>query len=181
MKQYFVALIPPYDLEREIHGIKQEIAEKYHSKKALKLPTHITLEPPFKLQEENEEKILQPLQKFAANQKPVEVELQDFGAFVPRTIFLNLKNSKPVEELHQSLQKQLKESNFKRDKKEEKQFHPHMTVAFRDLDKENFKKAWSDFQNRNYEASFKAKSVFLLKHNGKTWDVYKEFSFSEND
>lgn len=176
-KLYFIALIPPEDIERSIHTIKEEIAEKYDSKKALKLPAHITLEPPFKLSEKEEHKVCEPLKHFAENQKPIQVHLMNFGAFTPRTIFLKVKNQESVMKLHENLQQELKKSNFKKEGKKEQTFHPHMTVAFRDLEKEQFKAAWADFQNRKFETSFFAKKVFLLKHNGKIWEVYKAYNF----
>jgi hypothetical protein len=42
-----------------------------------------------------------------------------------------------------------------------------------------FKKACDEFKNFSFEAKFKAKSIFLLKHNGKTWDICHEFEFNQ--
>jgi len=40
-----------------------------------------------------------------------------------------------------------------------------------------FKKAWGEFKNFPFEAQFEAKSIFLLKHNGKNWDINRELKF----
>jgi 2'-5' RNA ligase len=57
-------------------------------------------------------------------------------------------------------------------------FQPHVTIAFRDLKKQLFYEAYTYFKTKNYTASFKATSFCLLKHTGKEWQVYKEFSLS---
>ena len=58
-------------------------------------------------------------------------------------------------------------------------FHPHMTIATRDLTGEAFHKAWPQYKKREFQAKFHVHSIFLLKHNGKTWDIFREFGFDE--
>ena len=179
MKLYFIAIIPPEAAEQGIHAIKQEISEKYDTKKALKLPAHITLEPPFKMKEEKEAKMLELLKNFAAEQKKFKVKLKDFAAFAPKTIFLKVENPEPMKTIFHSLQQELKVHKFIKAEKES--IHPHVTVAFRDLDRKNFRKAWQEFKERKYEESFLAEAVFLLKHNGETWDIFKKFNFEDSE
>jgi 2'-5' RNA ligase len=56
-------------------------------------------------------------------------------------------------------------------------FNPHITIAFRDLKKPFFYKIWDDVKDRTLEESFLAKSITVFKHNGKSWDVFKEIEF----
>ncbi|MBK5277935.1 MAG: 2'-5' RNA ligase family protein, partial [Bacteroidia bacterium] len=56
-------------------------------------------------------------------------------------------------------------------------FHPHLTLAFRDLKKPMFEKAWEEFKSKEYSESFAAKHFTLLKHNGKVWESLKDFEF----
>jgi 2'-5' RNA ligase len=51
----------------------------------------------------------------------------------------------------------------------EKPFHPHITIAFRDLKKAIFNEAWDYYSNRLFQEEFTAESVTLLKHNGQFW------------
>jgi len=44
---FFVALLPPEDLQREISAFKKHIANTWGACHALKSPPHITLQPPF--------------------------------------------------------------------------------------------------------------------------------------
>jgi hypothetical protein len=48
------------------------------------------------------------------------------------------------------------------------------------LKKPNFKKAWEEFQNKEYKAEFVADKIALLKHNGKIWSVFKEFNLESS-
>ncbi|NEN93697.1 MAG: 2'-5' RNA ligase family protein, partial [Okeania sp. SIO3H1] len=54
-------------------------------------------------------------------------------------------------------------------------FSPHVTVAFRDLTKTNFRAAWLEFRERSLEFEFVASQLTLLIHNGKRWDIFQEF------
>jgi len=59
-------------------------------------------------------------------------------------------------------------------------FHPHVTIAFRDLKKDKFYEALDYFKTQTYAASFQTKSFCLLKHTGKEWLVNKELFFAGN-
>jgi hypothetical protein len=52
-----------------------------------------------------------------------------------------------------------------------------MTIATRDLKEPAFEKAWPEFSKRSFENSFTAKSLYLLKHNGKFWEWFREYPF----
>jgi 2'-5' RNA ligase len=54
-------------------------------------------------------------------------------------------------------------------------FHPHLTVAFRDLKKPNYQLAWEEFKSKNFQAEFIADKITLLKHTGKVWEIHQEF------
>jgi 2'-5' RNA ligase len=56
-------------------------------------------------------------------------------------------------------------------------FAPHMTVAFRDLTKQNFKAAWPEFEKRQLYFEFTAEKLTLLLHDGKRWNIKSEFNF----
>lgn len=177
MPLYFIALIPDAKPAEKIQKLKERIKEKFGAKHALKLPAHITLQIPFKLELEKEERLVQSLVDFSELQESFQVELSGFGAFPPRVIFVKIKNHQPLIILHQKLQDMLSE-NFKLTQREKiKEIHPHITLASRDLTKDNFFRAWEEFKEKEFHNSFLDKSYFLLKHNGKNWEIIKEFFF----
>jgi 2'-5' RNA ligase len=176
MRQYFVAVIPPDPVFEEALALKEYFREKYNSKAALNSPPHITLHMPFFWKEKKEEKLLSALQRFASQFTPIKVCLDNFSSFPPRVILINVTESDALDELQKSLHRFFKReldifnANYK-----ERPYHPHLTLAFRDLRKEQFNLAWEEFSGREYKADFIADKIALLKHNGKSWDVLKEF------
>jgi 2'-5' RNA ligase len=53
-----------------------------------------------------------------------------------------------------------------------------MTVAFKDLTRQNFKAAWPEFEQRELQFEFAADNITLLQHDGKRWNVKSEFRLS---
>lgn len=176
MNLYFIALLPPKQLCDEIRGIKEEIRKKYKAKHALKLPAHITLHPPFRLKNIGEEDLITSLRKFAEEQSKFEVYLNGFGAFPPCVIFIDTSKPEPVLALYKELNRLMKKIVPKEDQSK-RELYPHITLATRDLYRKTFEEAWQDFHKRKFSATFMVNKLCLFKHNGKSWDVYKEFKF----
>lgn len=124
--------------------------------------------------------MIESLRNFAGKESEFQLELNNFDCFPPRVFFVKIVNHKPITELHGRF-KNILHSEIGLQKNTSFKFHPHMTIATRDLSAEAFEEAWPEFQNRKFEASFKVKSLFLLKHNGKFWEIYREFPFRDND
>lgn len=170
---YFAALLPPDEILEEIRQLKQEIKEKVGASHALKLPAHITLLPPFWLETEREKEIFEALKSAAKKTEAFQVELSDFGRFGQRVIFVKVGTPDPVIKLYHKLV----DATHKIIPFKEGSLHPHMTLATRDLTKERFLKIWPQFQDRSFQKSFSVRSLYFFRHNGKTWDIYREFSF----
>jgi len=179
-KLYLIALVPHEELRADVRKLKQEIKDRFDASHALKAPAHITLQMPFRRDEEFEETLTVELEQFAARQETFEVKINGFDAFPPRVLFLKIENHQPIAVLHADLQPVLKENLGFSDKEIMDRFHPHMTIATRDLSKKMFHKAWPEFKERTFRASFTADSLHLLKHNGKHWNLYREFEFRES-
>lgn len=177
---YFIAIVPPDPIYKDVTGMKQYFAEEYHAKAALRSPPHITLHMPFKFKEEKEERIFKVLEKVATSNQPVDLVLHGFGAFKPRVIFINIEESEALARLHDDLKKEMKLSlNIFNAEYKDRGFHPHLTLAFRDLKKSDFFEAWKEFEEKAYHAEFVMDRITLLKHNGKSWDRYKDLEMKK--
>lgn len=174
---YFIALVPPQEIEEEVKSLKEEIKEKYHSQKALKLPAHITLQKPFHMTEEDEPKLLRAMERAIKAQDEFTIKLKDFGAFPPRVIYVAVENEDSVKTLYENLAEELKKTSLLSEKEVMSKLHPHITIATRDLGKKQFHKAWEEFRNRHFQSIFTADELTLFKHNGKSWDVLKVLKF----
>jgi len=177
---FFIALLPPADIQAEITEIKQYFAQKYNSSHALKSPPHITLYPPFKWFPNNLPILAQHLQDFAAKHAPFPLILDGFGAFAPRVIFVHPLKTPELITVQADLINYLETHLALVDEKsKQRTFNPHMTVAFRDLKRQAFKAAWPEFRDRPLFFNFSATHLTLLIHNGQRWKIRSEFSFLE--
>jgi len=175
---YFIALVPGPELREQVRLLKLVMKDRFHASHALKAPAHITLQMPFRREQEFEKQLISCLKSFSLQQHRFMVRLNGFDAFPPRVLFVKVENHIPIAELHQSLQLILREQLEFNTGELQQRFHPHMTIATRDLSKPNFKKAWKVFKGRDFEAAFEANELCLLKHNGQNWDMYKTFGFA---
>ncbi|MEH2352233.1 2'-5' RNA ligase family protein [Nostoc sp.] len=178
MSRFFIALIPPQDIQDYANEIKQYFADRYTSSGALKSPPHITLQPPFEWADDNLPVLEASLKEFASEQQQVAITLKGFNAFAPRVIYINVVRSQELLTLQADLMAYT-ESNLRIVDKVSKTrpFAPHLTVAFRDLTKQNFKAAWPEFENRQLHFEFTADKLTLLLHDGKRWNIKREFAF----
>lgn len=175
---YFIAIVPSDEmLLSSITALKNEVSKEFNTHQALKSPPHITLQRPFRKKSSIEKILLPALNSFANSQNTFEVTLKGYGAFAPKVIYLNIKDHLPFTKLHAQLVTNLKTLNIIDDKELSGNIHPHLTLAHRDLTSENFNRAWNKFRHFKFEAMFKAKQLTLLKHNGKSWEIYKQFEF----
>lgn len=173
LKKYFIAIVPPEPLLSQIQELKTSIFETYDTKGALRSPGHITLHMPFIWEEEKEEKLISTLQNFSF-EKEFQITLSDFSCFEPRVIFINVQENEFLFQLQQQLVKYCKQNlQLFNQSDDMRGFHPHVTIAFRDLKKPLFYKMWEVYKNKTFEASFNCKNICLLKHLDDRWEVYK--------
>lgn len=176
---YFLAIVPPSPVYEEAFEHKVYFKTKYNSKASLNSPPHITLHMPFRWIEKNEDELVQHLTEFVERNMPVTIKLNGFSSFPPRVIFMNVEITSELEKLQKNLERYFKRhlnlfnANYK-----ELPFHPHLTLAFRDLKKPNYQKAWEEFVGKNYQATFVADKIALLKHSGAIWEVFREFKLA---
>ncbi|MCC5627622.1 2'-5' RNA ligase family protein [Nostoc sphaeroides] len=182
MSRFFVALLPPQDIQDYANQIKQYFADRYDSSSALKSPPHITLQPPFEWADDNKTVLEASLKEFARGQQPVAITLKGFDAFAPRVIYIDVVRSQELLTLQANLMAYA-ESNLEIVDKVSKTrpFAPHITVAFRDLTKQNFRDAFSEFKKRQLHFEFTADKLTLLLHDGKRWNIKSEFAFLSNE
>ena len=176
VNRYFIAILPTEPLVSEIMKVKQYFVEAYGSKGALRSPAHLTLHMPFLWKAKKEAQLINLLAQ-TTNVNPFNIQLDGFGAFPPKAIFIK---NKPSTELN-AFQEQLTRFTWREMKlfnpTHNRGFHPHITVAFRDLKKEGFYKAWPEFEHKRFEGEIEVNSFWLLKHDGKQWHPFHEFVF----
>lgn len=176
--RFFIALLPPAEIQDYVNQIKQYFAEQYASRGAQKSPPHVTLQPPFNCLAQNVLTLENCLSEFVNGREVVPVTLNGFGAFPPRVIYVNVLKTQELLALQADLAAALESKLGIVDPvSQTRTFSPHMTVAFRDLTRQNFKAAWPEFQQRQLYFEFTVAQLTLLIHDGKRWNVSSQFSF----
>ena len=171
MNMYFIALVAPPDINEDILKWKNFFKEKYQCLVALKSPAHITLIPPFWMKEELEADLVKSIGEFSLAIKPFQVNLKNFAAFKPRVIYVEVVKNETLNDLQTALTDFVLSQDKYPVKKEDRPFHPHVTLAARDLYKKAFYDAWETFSVKKYEAAWVVNGISLLRHNKKNWDV----------
>ncbi|MEO0704918.1 MAG: 2'-5' RNA ligase family protein [Cyanobacteria bacterium J06649_5] len=177
-KRFFVALLPPAEVQAKVNDIKSIMRDEYASKAAFRSPPHVTLLAPFEWPIAELPALANALRDFASGQAPVPMTLDGFAAFVPHVIYINVVQSDRIMTLHTDLLSHLhKHIGLESKRDQNRSFVPHMTVAFRDLKPSMFRKAWSVFQRREIHFDFTVGQLTLLIHDGKLWTVKEHYDF----
>lgn len=175
---FFIALLPPPEIQNYANQIKQHFAEVYNSRAALKSPPHITLQPPFKWDIEDLPRLEQHLETFGKTQAPIPIILSGFGAFPPRVIYIKPLKTAELLSVQKALMLTLEENLGIVDSvSKTRPFSPHLTVAYKDLTKENFRNAWAAYETQELHFEFTVPQLTLLLHTGQRWEIQKEFPF----
>ncbi len=179
--KYFIALIPPQPIYDSILEWKNYFKVEFNSKAALNSPPHITLHMPFEWKISREDELFDTMNQFASQQKSIEVQLKNFRCFPPRVIYIQVVENNHLQEMQSTLSRFCKtELNLFNANRLNKPYHPHITVAFRDLKKPVFAKAWNSVKDLEFSSHFTVRELSLLKHNGKVWEVLPGLSFALN-
>lgn len=168
--RYFIAILLPSGITEEVKNLQEDLKQRFNTKAALRSPPHITLHMPFRWKIGREAELELSLSKFFGALFPFQLSLDGYGCFPPRVIFINVIKSNELIDCQRELSRycRLNLGLFNATRVDQP-FHPHVTLAFRDLRKPAFKLAWEEVRNRSYQATFDVGSVCLLQHDGYQW------------
>jgi 2'-5' RNA ligase len=171
---YFIAILPPENILREVHEFKCYARDHFNSSRALRSPAHVTLEPPYKWEDDRTGELIKKIEAFEAPISSFTMALRNFAAFPPRVIYVDVIQNQELLQLQTALKVYLRTIVGIESDRPDRPFHPHMTVAFKDLRKTVFPKAWAYFKEEKYERTFAVKSFWLLRHDGQEWQPVRE-------
>ena len=171
MNMYYIAIVAPEEINQQVLKWKTYFKDHFECTVALKSPAHITLIPPFWMKEESENDLVDTIKDFSITKNKFEITLKEFSAFKPKVIFVDIVKNETLIDLYQSFTDFIYSENKFQIKKDDLPFHPHVTLATRDLYKKSFQEAWEIFSKKKYEALWMVSGISLLRHNKKNWDV----------
>lgn len=173
-RMYYVAVVCPPELNEKVLRYKQWMKDQFGCTVALKSPAHITIIPPFWLDEKRENELLQSLQAFSSKLPEMEIQLKGFNHFRKRVLFINVEENKIPNDLKTQVEDHFMDSFGDCIKKDNRPFHPHITIANRDMKPSHFEKAWEYFSKKEFKETFSVKTLSLLKLSMGKWNVISE-------
>ena len=168
---YFLALVGPENINAQVLKFKIWMQQHFGCRVALKSPAHITLVPPFWMPLTFENNLINFTQESHHPAFPLAIELKNFDHFSNHVIFCAVQKSTPLQTIYEELQEKFQQSYPGILKKGGMLFHPHVTIANRDLRPADFAEAWHHFEHRQFAASWEARQIALLKLEEGKWKV----------
>jgi 2'-5' RNA ligase len=141
---------------------------------ALKSAAHITLIPPFWFDYTSESLLTATLQSFQTDKIPLDIQLYDFFHFSNRVIFITVNENHRLGGLRKETEDHFIQPFPGIIKPDDRAFHPHVTIANRDIKPGDFIRAWEHFSREKLEENFCATTISLLKLSLEKWNVLAE-------
>lgn len=174
---YFIALVAPEEIDRKTLSWKIELQNQYGCKVALKSPAHITLIPPYNMHPDLEQEVLGFLRQFSGSHTTLPFSVNGFGHFGNRTIFLAVEKNPQLQQLYSQLKHAFTNQFPGLHLQLHKDFHPHITIANRDIPREAFPEMLSRFQQLEYQAAGIFDAITLLRLEQGRWVSAGEADF----
>jgi 2'-5' RNA ligase len=177
IQKYFLAIVPPEPAFSKYEEIKKEIKSQFAVKYGLKSPPHITLKMPFSFNEAKEEYLFSRLGSFLEERKNFSVRISGIGSFGRRVIFQRIIPNENLSDLQSSLKNFCKRELHLADELSDRNYHPHLTLAFKDLKASKFEEVINLCNELQFEADFVVDRLYLLKRSQGQWLIKQAIHF----
>jgi 2'-5' RNA ligase len=173
MQKYFLAIMPEGEFQDRLTKLKLEIKDRFQAKFALKSPAHITVKMPFVYNEAKEEKLIEKLSGFVGNYEPMQLKISGVRTFGKRVIYLGVDAGQDLFDFQRELKTFCKRELNLVDELSDRNFHPHMTIAFKDIKIHQFQNIMNLVNDRNFREEISVSSIVVLKKEIGCWQVVK--------
>ena len=170
---HFIGVLLPEDITLTLEDCRRYMNEVYGCKSGHGTPIHVTLVPPFRLQEEYstadlisviEKEVLPKGLGFTAH-------INNFDAFGDRTLFANVVAGDAWTRLRDKTVQALLNTCPGCTKKDKKPFQPHATVANRDIPAGVMAKAIQVMNELNFAEDFLVDNITIFERKGNRWEA----------
>lgn len=176
-----IAILPPKAISDLVKEEQQLIAERWGPQHAMRTPPHLTIIPPLAVNPASFNTIKQIAIDIASSNQPFELQLKGYGAFRPRVIFINPIITGELQSLYRHWRDALEAAlPALLDRYPDRPYHPHLTLAHRDVYADQFTSMWRHYQGKWFDAIFEVNSFWILHHGRSGWEPELEFPFSSH-
>ena len=180
MGKYFLALMPPAALVEEFAELKEQLRAHFHLKYALKSPSHLTLKMPFSYNEAKEGFLQEQLVQYLKEQEPFLVRVAGVSSFGQRVIYHRVVPCEALTHMQLGLRSFCKQSLHLVEELSDRNFQPHLTLAYKDLKASLLDEVLSFAREQAITAEFLADRLFLLKRVEGRWKILASLAFGQN-
>ncbi|MBN3521375.1 RNA 2',3'-cyclic phosphodiesterase [Algoriphagus lutimaris] len=180
-QKYFLAIVPDGELQEKATALKLELKDRFNIKYALKSPAHITLKMPFTYNEAKEDYLIERLQEFMIHYSPLELTIGGIDTFGNRVVFLKVKGNEDLFQLQTNLKTFCKRELKLNDELSDRNYHPHMTLAFKDLKKNPIPNIIKVLDSQPIFEKIVVRQLFLLKRANGRWFTHRSVDFGEKN
>lgn len=166
-----IALIPPSEIKEVVNNFKSLAQTKFGDNLQYKSPEHITLIPPFRVNNDELSLITKKITNLIKkNYRPIETIITGFYHYNNKTIILEINKNKHLEFLFNELMHITStvtlESNYR--------FNPYIPIAKSCEDADLFLKASEYFGHLSYSKGFISNSIGIFNYVDDSWQLNKE-------
>jgi len=159
----WIGIVLPKKIFNEIFKIEKSIAKKYNTYHKLKgkIGPHITITHQENVNEKDFNKIEKIVSEISKKTKPFKIKIKGIRRFhKPIVIYMNVLKSRKLNKLNKELSNNLKKFGKIR---LYRKYTSHITIANKDITKENFKKAFKELKNKKLSYEFNVNKLYLGK------------------
>lgn len=156
----WIGIVLPKKIFNEILKIEKEISKKYNTYHSLesKIGPHITITYQMNVNTKDFKKIDKVVNKISKEIKTFKINIKGISKFYKnRVIYLKVLESRELDDLYKKLSGNIKYFGKVRT------FTPHVTIAYSDITKENFKKAFKEVENKKIYYNINVNKIYLGK------------------
>jgi 2'-5' RNA ligase len=174
MQKYFLAIVPKGEIQELATSLKLELKERMNIKYALRSPAHITLKMPFSYNEAKEKVLIEKLENFLSTKKSLKIKVGGTDTFGKRVIFWKVQADSSLTELQTDLKTFCKRELNLVDELSDRNYHPHMTIAFKDVKERDFDEVLTFVSENSNKLELLVDELTLLKRENGSWKGYKK-------
>jgi 2'-5' RNA ligase len=174
-RMVYFSLVCPETVGREIRGFQQWVFQRHGARAAMKSPAHITVVPPFWWPLEGLYSLSDHAAAFRFSPQNIRIRLEGFSHFGKRVLFVRVEAAPELQGLQEAFSGHMRMLAGGAMKPDNRPFHPHVTIATRDMTPAAFREAWEHFSRIDYSADMELDAISMMLHSPGAWEVHQSF------
>ena len=169
---HFIGVLLPDDLTCVVEECRRYMNRTYGCRSGHATPVHVTLVPPFALPRDyTTEDVVEALLRGVPQDFSFSARTENFGAFGDRTLFAAVRPAPEWNRLKNAAETALRGAFPGCLRKDPRPFHPHITVANRDIPPGASTAALRVLNGKKFEEDFPVDNMTVFVRKGGGWEA----------